>query len=174
MMVHTLELQTEKSFLSNILSWNSNGPTSIVFIFCIGKYSRTAFLTQSFTCHFFCSFNSAHRKKPLSIFSITSLIACWTSSSFNNDRSSHAFNMISFNEFDMVAKVLIVRFKSSYKKVEFKFKLNKHSFDHFFLHIIYGLLVLLIGKVQQNLLVLGIYDGLYWLIQPSLHFLVYA
>src|SRR5690554_6425410 len=67
----------------------------MVSILRIGKYITTAFLIHSLTCQppFI---GLATRKSPLSNPSITASIAFTVSSSFNKERSSQAFSIISF------------------------------------------------------------------------------
>src|SRR5918999_2077921 len=82
-------------FLVGILSWYSNGPTSIVSISATTKYRLIAFITHAFEHHSPFSF-CATRNSPRSRADTVSKTALRCSSSSSSPRSSNATSICSF------------------------------------------------------------------------------
>jgi hypothetical protein len=86
---------SSRFFLVGILSWYSNGPTSMVFISATVKYRLIAFITHAFERHSPPSL-CATRTSPRSSASIVSKTARRYSSSSSNARFSNAASIFSF------------------------------------------------------------------------------
>ena len=78
-----------RSFFSGTLSWNSKGPTSIIFISETAKKRRIASFTQAFTLQPSAPF-SATRSSPASSSASVSRTASAYSGSFSFVRSANA------------------------------------------------------------------------------------